>query len=107
MCVEGLVDESSLLFSKPNKTFCKWLVCNRKRHTYSPPSIQSVADIGTWKNVAISGQQDEVQLNDILCKTEYFNTEALRIIKKQKRITRHFYLVKNVYWTRSKLFKSL
>ncbi|WP_299072757.1 hypothetical protein [uncultured Paraglaciecola sp.] len=84
MCVEGLVDESSLLFSKPNKTYCKWLVCNRTRHGSLPASIQSYAHIGTWQSLPISGQQDEKLQNDILSKTERFNTEALSISDKQK-----------------------
>lgn len=84
MCVEGLVDEESLLFSKPNKTYCKWLLCNRLRHTSLPASIPTMADIATWKTVPIKGQQDEALLNSILAKTECFNREAKGISKQQK-----------------------
>ena len=41
MSIEGFVDDASLLFSKPNKTHCKWLVTNHICHTSLPASIKS------------------------------------------------------------------
>lgn len=96
MCVDGLVDESCLLFSKPNKTFCKWLVCNRKQHLALPPTIGSDTQIGTWKNITINGQQDEQLLKDTLCKTERFNTQAQTLSQQQKADSLRFLLGVNL-----------
>ncbi|GAC14375.1 hypothetical protein [Aliiglaciecola lipolytica] len=84
MCIEGLVDESSLLFSKPNKTYCKWLVSTRSRHASLPVSVGSKKDIGSWKTIDAYGVQNVDLFNEILAKTERFNTGALRIKKKDK-----------------------
>jgi hypothetical protein len=84
MCVEGIMDESSLLFSKPNKTYCKWLVSNRTRHSILPDTISSTSCIGTWKTLPIAGNQDDAILKDLLCKTERFNLEASFISQQDK-----------------------
>jgi hypothetical protein len=79
MCVNGLIDETSLLFSKPNKTYCKWLLTNRLQHQQLPPTISSLDKIATWQEIMFEGKQDEPFLNEILHKTERFNKEALHI----------------------------
>jgi hypothetical protein len=84
MCVEGLIDDSSLLFSKPNKTHCKWLVTNRIRHATLPASIESAKRIGTWMPLSIPGNQEAALLEDILTKTERFNLDAQSISQEDK-----------------------
>jgi hypothetical protein len=84
MCVEGTMDENSLLFSKPNKTYCKWLVTNREKHALLPDNIPSHEEIGTWKVLPIAGNQDDTILQDILSKIERFNIDAATISQQKK-----------------------
>jgi hypothetical protein len=84
MCVEGVMNENSLLLSKPNQTYCKWLVTNRNKHISLPNSIASQQEIGKWKVLPIAGNQDEAVLRDILDKIERFNLKALDISQQDK-----------------------
>ncbi|WP_371193688.1 hypothetical protein [Glaciecola sp. SC05] len=84
MCVAGIMDENSLLFSKPNQTYCKWLVTNREQHESLPCTIASEKEIGTWKKLPISGNQDEAILEDILNKIERFNLDSAMIPQQDK-----------------------
>lgn len=84
MCVEGVMDENSLLLSKPNQTYCKWLVTNRKKHLSLPNNIRSQDEVGKWKTLPIAGNQDDAVLRDILDKIERFNLNALGISQQDK-----------------------
>ncbi|KXI27402.1 hypothetical protein AX660_22050 [Paraglaciecola hydrolytica] len=92
MCLEGLVDDRSLLFSKPNKTFCKWLAANRERHNTLPATIGNPEIIGTWKPILLKGEQDIRLFNEILLKTERFNVNALGVKQEAKTASREFLL---------------
>lgn len=92
MCVEGVMDENSLLFSKPNQTYCKWLVTSREMHHSLPSSIASQEEIGTWKSLPIEGNQDDAILQDILNKIEGFN-KAAKSISQQDKDTSVAYLL--------------
>jgi hypothetical protein len=95
MCVEGIMDENSLLFSKPNQTYCKWLVTNREQHSSLPETVSSHKDIGSWKVLPIAGNQDEAMLQDILSKIEHFNLDA-SIISQQDKDNSIAYLLGSV-----------
>ncbi|GBL03421.1 hypothetical protein [Glaciecola sp. KUL10] len=84
MCVDGIMDDNSLLFSKPNQTYCKWLVMSQSKHTELPESIVSSNEIGKWKKLPIKGNQDESILKDILGKIEKFNLDSKTIGEKDK-----------------------
>ncbi len=84
MCVNGVLDDKSLLLSKPNKTYCKWLVSNREKHTSLPKEIVSFNDVGTWKALPIAGNQKHALLQEILNKIEQFNLNAKSISQTDK-----------------------
>ena len=84
MCVEGIMNENSLLFSKPNQTHCKWLVTNREKHKSLPDKIASQEEVGTWKALFIADNQDDAVLHDILCKIDNFNFDASSVSQQDK-----------------------
>lgn len=84
MCIEGVMDQNSLLFSKPNQTHCKWLVTTRNKHSSLPKNITSPKEVATFKALPISGNQDDAILHDILAKLEQFNIDALSISQQSK-----------------------
>jgi len=84
MCVQGAVNDTSLLFSKPNQTYCKWLVTNRNKHASSPDDVPPKKDLATWKPLPIEGNQKEAILKDILNKIEHFNLDAASISQDDK-----------------------
>lgn len=95
MCIEGIMDNNSVLFSKPNKTHCKWLVANRDKHDSGSGKIHSESATGTWKALPISGNQDDAVLQEILTKIDRFNLDASTISEQDKNQSIEYLLGSN------------
>lgn len=116
MCIDGILDNKSLLFSKPNQTYCKWLMTRRSRHVnvlnsdtershdtliQTAPANEINTEIGIWKKLGKSGNQSIDVFNENLSKLECFNKEAKRIKQAEKDTSTAYLLgakeTKNTY----------
>jgi len=84
MCIQGTVNDTSMLFSKPNQTFCKWLLTNREQHDEDSSKLVTQKNVGTWQALPITGNQTEATLLDIFKKIEQFNLDAAKVTQADK-----------------------